>query len=944
MANRGLKTLHPMPVPRPEEALAEHYDQLRAWALGLTRGDEDVSLDIVHDLYLYVLLAKPDFSRIKNLDSYLYKCLRHLHIAYMAKSSRLGSQQISVADIESIQFALWTSPESYVLEHQNELRRICQYVIARKNQTKGASFFILRFFHDYDLREIGEIANLSLALVRSSLSRMRTEVQHYLGEPNNYESTVDTSGEIQWTTVSSIELFRHLRTMIMRARAGDCLEAGELLEHYQALVPKPISCALLSHIVSCERCLSIIDRHFRRPTLCDREPLNIDGASILGRRGTGVKRKSLSHKDLLQVVLRHRKDVYEHYPRLLSIAVDGKIIASHHVQGQRSRQSARVERPEQVGCIEVYSEEDVRLILILLEDLPPQGPLTKIEHVDLSDGRWIEMRITFDSVGLISETIYFDPTVEATLPESIHDDEPQVASLHTVRMGRVKELAEEDQVARYAPQSESSRGARKIRLFRQHRQAILWFHLKFRRLVIAPLATLPRAAMAVTAVVLICVLPVMQTRDTLLRAETILIQSAAWQYNSVTGSDQVLHRSFEYSERRRSAHTGTKRRVEVWCLPRSGSEVKRLIDADGRVLAESRAPLSGLPTPSTAWRYDPSPENYRPLVMSGSKTRIFESQTALVLKGPQAEISFDRTSYRPTHSLLHFSDLEVEFDEQSTRAERIQDTPFAQVVETHENKLDTKLPAPAPEKADLDTSELLARLRLHALNADLGEDLHISREVRRVAITGTVATDSRLKELTAQLRGIPHLTLSLRTPDEESSRPRTKQAHIKILDPSSSAAPLLATWLRKKFPDVGDRSTFVNTVLSHSERMIWRARALSELSDRYGDFADPSVAAIAADHLKALRDEVAALNGEFPGISGPSALEAIDNSAGRGSIAGETRSLFRSVQDLNVQLTTLLADHDPSQDGQEHTSEAVMTACGLDLRTIERAVNDLSKH
>jgi hypothetical protein len=122
------------------------------------------------------------------------------------------------------------------------------------------------------------------------------------------------------------------------------------------------------------------------------------------------------------LVSRHLRDVYEHRPRLLSIAVDGKIIASHDVQAQRSTQSARIERPEQISCVEVFSEQDVRLALILLEDLPPQGPAVRAERLELSDGRWIEATLTFDSFGLISEVTYFDPMLPTPAEETIQDD------------------------------------------------------------------------------------------------------------------------------------------------------------------------------------------------------------------------------------------------------------------------------------------------------------------------------------------------------------------------------------------------------------------------------------------------------------------------------------------------------------------------------------------
>lgn len=60
---------------------------------------------------------------------------------------------------------------------------------------------------------------------------------------------------------------------------------------------------------------------------------------------------------MLRSIQRYEAEILEHRPRTLSIAVDGKILASHDVQAQKNVLSARIERPENTSFVEVFSEQ-----------------------------------------------------------------------------------------------------------------------------------------------------------------------------------------------------------------------------------------------------------------------------------------------------------------------------------------------------------------------------------------------------------------------------------------------------------------------------------------------------------------------------------------------------------------------------------------------------------
>jgi len=407
-----------------DELLESRYGQLLKWAVILTRGDQGKAQDVVQELCLYFALTKPDLSGVANMDGYLHTCLRHIYLSTLARSSREAQHFISVAEFDSIEFALEARPSGDPLQRQNDLRRICGYAVWRKEASKAASYFIFHFFHGYARREIAELACIPMAAVYNKLKIARTEVKSHLEERGklrilNREAPPEPVSS--WALVSSAGLFRELRESIMSARTSACLSEQNLLGYYKGPTPAPIPCELLAHLVSCDRCLAIIDRHFRRPTLHDREPL--DGFESSSRTpGDGIAESDgMAHNARLREVRRRWGSVHEHRPKTLSLAVNGRIVALHDVQAAHNMLSVRVEQPEKAEFVEVFSEQDVRFALLSIGDLPPDGSPVRLQHVNLSDSRWLELRLTFDGLGLDSQVAYFDPALASDPLEDTED-------------------------------------------------------------------------------------------------------------------------------------------------------------------------------------------------------------------------------------------------------------------------------------------------------------------------------------------------------------------------------------------------------------------------------------------------------------------------------------------------------------------------------------------
>jgi DNA-directed RNA polymerase specialized sigma24 family protein len=778
-------TPKPAPVPRPEDVLAQRYEQLCAWATGLTRGDVGVALDLVHDLYVYITLAKPDLSRAENLDNYLYKCLRHIHLAHLMESSRNALQHVSIADIDSLEFAVWTNGELYLLEQQNDLRRICRYAIWRKDQSKSASFFALRFFHGYHVAEIAEMAGLAQSVIQPKMSRMRLEMRQYLENPKATQFSGAPEEESQWTAISSIKLFRELRTSILEARKGDCLEEDQLLAQYRLLVPKPISCSLLSHVVSCEHCLSVLDRHFGRPTLGDREPVDGTVGPVKGKFAkAGAAMQQLDHKEMLALALKHRRDVYEHRPQYLSIAVDGKIVASHRVQGQENTQLARIERPEQIGCIEIFSEQDVRLAFVLVEDLPPNGPSQRCEHIELSEGRWIEVRLHFDSLGLDAAVTYFDPMPFAEEA----DDELEAGSFRLVSTVSPRSDAgnEETGIVVAPPKGlEGTRSREPLRIgFMTAGWAAWWsrFASRIKEMSLPDVNLLFAGAVVLGIASIVCFLSWLHmSRKPAVTAIALLDNAARWEAGVPEhGQPGVIYQKVKITARERTLERAIYRDAEGRRKPRRaqlGPEDEQLRSKLNAVGIAWDAPLSAAGYRS--WRGRQGMEHDQVTRVGDNLLKLTTTVDAPGAAVVGETLTVRRSDFHPvdrTVELRGFGTVEIAELNYDVLPWNMANPdwfePLAGDVALPRgvhSSLSPHLPY-IPSVVELDEAELEAWLVLNQLHADQGEQIVVGRNTRAIVVRGLVKTEERKRQIEIGLESVRLVTPVVFTFDEMASK------------------------------------------------------------------------------------------------------------------------------------------------------------------------------
>jgi DNA-directed RNA polymerase specialized sigma24 family protein len=936
------KSWSPRTAPAPEQVLELYYGKLRKWGVILTRGDTGMAQEIVHDLCLYFTVVKPDLSQVENLDGYLYTSLRHIYLSALARSSREAVQFVSIADFDSIQFALNPSTTDNLLERQNELRRICSYSVWRKDSSKSASYFILHFFHGYARREIAEIARLPIAAIYNKLKVARAEVKSHLEASGKLRIAVRVAPpepELLLSPISSTELFDNLQQTIFDAKDSECLSEEALLKQYQTARPKPIPCGLLSHIVGCKRCLAAIDRHFQRPTWKDREPP--DGVwSSLDRKDTNsAALDTKSYKALMRAVQWQRDRVHDHRPRTLSIAVNGKIAAFHDVQSERSTLAARIEHPEAAQFIEVFTDQQIRLAMLPIDERPPEGPHVHTQRVTLSDDRWLELVLSFDGLGLHSEVTYFDPTLAAQMVEEEVDGE-----LLVVEVPRMTALLP---VPGIEPKAESI----------------------FARIARSFHGRSPRFALAWTMVVAIIFggsgyLTYRHYNRAPEDANKVLNRSIQMETAGLKGESE--HQVLQLAATDANGHALWQGTVDVWKENDTGRIMRRLYDAKHQLVAgawhgkdgqsgssveANRGDLSEMDREiavSTLWQQDVSARAFHERANQQMDIRVV---------GEDYELASTDTASSPPHlvSAMLVLDRHLHVVGETLRVSDGSPIKEVRFVETnYERRPSPSVPATVFEPSDLGSHPISngdlsspgsrshnalfgwnARLvqlqiavlyELNKLGADTGEPIEVSRTPEgRVRISGMVADEMRKQQIETGLKSLPDrqfLDIRLTSQRDLQVSPSTLRSPVQpitnVLSVAQAEAPADAL-LQRYFTSkglTGDRARsaaaqFSQDALGYSQRALQHAYALDRLGTAFtadelqsaGPVSERQWAEMATRHAAALENELRELHEQLTQIE-PSGSQSLP--VGVGTIQVDTPANFaRAASDLLRQTQNL---------------------------------------
>ncbi len=697
--------IDPLQLPTErEDVFVERYTRLLGWSLHLTENDRGLAEDLLHDLFIQFTVNEIDLHKISNLDGYLYTMLRNLHLAQRRRDSRNRLQQFSIVEYDSAEIGLRTTDARDQIQAQDELRRVCQYACGRKDTAKAASVLILRFFHGYYPEEIVRILRGPRSLADQLLRLARNEAKATLADGGQlaYLNQTPVPEVLPTGYARGLDDFlEELRQTIFQARSGNCLAQQELKNCYSAESATPIQGSQLSHLVSCPECLDRVNTLLGLPMLSERSATEMLGRDTRkrgggGPGGTGASGGGLT-RQALNKLRRRVKDTLVHKPRELCVSVNGYALGSQLVGSERSELNLIVDQDEHVSFVEVFSEQKIRLLMMAIDALPPDGPGEQVTHVRLSDQRTLELRLRFLSPSPTIQVVYVDPHFSEPLePVALDDDEPLSVLENATAITVASDESRSDLPA--------AADLPALRDYSRPRPSI-------RSLVALTAAKVARAVKGVagsnfwskpafvTAVfaVMMLVATVMVYRHrpaSALVAANLLKQSADSEEAIATNRNQVVHRTINVEERRvAQTSNGTqtsgcdgcgeliaRRKIEIWQSAEKGISARRLYDEKNQLIAGDWRRADGVQTLyhhgarpklqlnpekggiaalnfENVWQFSPSAKEFSSLI-SNTSARVEErSDTYIISAEPLKSADGYTPSGSPSVSSVVSSDL-----------------------------------------------------------------------------------------------------------------------------------------------------------------------------------------------------------------------------------------------------------------------------------------------
>lgn len=369
-----------------ERAFLLRHDSLLGCARRLVGQDVARADDLLQDAFLQFTLARPDLAVIENLDGYLIRLLRNLHLSALRHGARRERRLIAVPDFDSVAIALDGLDAEQRLQARGDLHLVCRYVRVRKTQSKAASVLALRFFLGFSPTEAAALLRATTAVVHRWLWQARAEARQFLASP-----PLDRQARLEApSATSAVEegdpeaILEALRAELRAANDSSCPAPAVLRAIY---VPdangRSVSTACLAHLVSCERCLATATTLLNLPHPGRNDPPDGSGGS---RRQRDV---SLGARTRAR-----RRDIQQHRPKALRVFVNGVHVGELAVESTHSRVRWTLRADEPVAFIEARSEQGLRMAWLNVTPAP-DGDITQAIEVALSEGRTLSLAIDF---------------------------------------------------------------------------------------------------------------------------------------------------------------------------------------------------------------------------------------------------------------------------------------------------------------------------------------------------------------------------------------------------------------------------------------------------------------------------------------------------------------------------------------------------------------------
>src|ERR1700733_3367483 len=220
---------------------------------------------------------------------------------------------------------------------------------------------------------------------------------------------------------------------------------------------------------------------------------------------------------------------------------------------------------------------------------------------------------------------------------------------------------------------------------------------------------------------------------------------------------------------------------------------------------------------------------------------------------------------------------------------------------------------PKPTPAELAQSELMARVALHQIGADMGEELRVQPDSRAILIVGRTESRAREEQIKQVLATVPWVHTDLR-PLGTPSVPRMTHLQTRgAISPNAPTIPL-EQQLSTAIPSFDERVEFINAILTSAESATEHSWALQHLAKRYDErqirLLSPSskqmLNLLVQSHEEAPRHELDHIDSEISRILGDSHT-TIPQSDAEESWQQSADITLRSVRSLHETILTTLS-------------------------------------
>ncbi len=849
-----MSLFHSKPDRRTNEGVFfAYYSRLLEWALQITRNDRSEAEDLVHDFYLRLTRITKSIDEMEQLEHYLFKVLRNLYFSRLRRAGRVPLNDLTIVDYDSVEQGLAVADRRELLFARTHLRQICSHACQRKSTARSASILILRFFHGYYPIEVMKILKASRFSVDRSLQVARNEARLYLERPDVLRSISPSTKppvSFSMTGEDTQQLFWELQEAIFSAAEGECIDAVALAQRY---LPESeasgITTQELSHLVSCGVCLDRVNTILHLPLLADRSPedsIDRDNSSGPGADGgsqvTPIRKKVLKKGPSIRKLERRARELFEHRPGSIEIVVDGDVRSSQKITAEINEFRLKLTRKEEPSFIEVLSEQGLCLAFLQVAEPVSADKLEQVENALFSDDRSLVLTLSFDADGPIIHVLYRDPVMaEATAGDSIA--KPVLGNAYTGN-------------TLFAPIIPS-----KLIFVGPHNRFGRW----------AGQLTAWLAGHSKDLLVLV--------RNPLLvggAATAIVVCLWVWPHKTPPMSAIALLQHAEVSEAVPFSVAKPEIVYEKVRIQTAKGSIERSIyrDTSGRrkqkqqpVDPQTAALETKLTSAGVNWNEPLSAATYQDwrdhvqvtadAVQEAGQNLLTLTTTVSNAEITQESLTVRESDFHPVARTISFRDtgtVEIaELDYQVLPWNAGSETWFKPAALSSSNvaPLHPSLRLPALEmlsESQLDEAELSVRLALTRLHADTGEQIEVAREPRGIEVRGITDTTERKRELEAQLRMLPHVTVSISSIEELKAKPSRldELSSAKVVEMQAQTTPLESYYLAHG-RNVALLNRLSPQLLNSADVISFECRTIDDLQRRFAH--DGHMSAIASATL-----------------------------------------------------------------------------------------------